>query len=105
MPEPTSLLGFVGDLQSFLAPDPLDALAVDFESLLSGDRVGTLVAEAGSFLGEGDQPTAQFDLLVGDFGLSPLRGAILTEVAAGPTLGDVQVLDQVIDRLAPPGRA
>jgi hypothetical protein len=44
-------------------------------------------------------------LLVGHYRLSPLRGAVLADVAAGPVLGDTQVIDQVIDRLAPPGRA
>ena len=40
MPEPASLLGFVGDLQPFLAPDPLDALAVDRKAVRVRNRVG-----------------------------------------------------------------
>jgi len=73
MPEPTSLLGFVGDLQPFFAPDPLDVLAVDDEAAFPGDRAGTLVAEAGSLLCEGDQPSSQLDLLVGHLRLSSMN--------------------------------
>ena len=64
MPEPASLLGFVGDLEPFFAPDPLDALAVDRKPVLLRDRVGAAIAEARSLLGEGDQPGSKLLLLV-----------------------------------------
>ena len=50
--DPAPLLGFVGDLQAFFAPEPLDALAVELETVLDGDRVGALVSVAGLVLGE-----------------------------------------------------
>ena len=72
--------------------------------IVHSDRVGTFVAEAGPLLGEGDQPGSKFLLNIGHDWLSPLGRAVLADVSAGPAFGDREVLDQVFDRLAPPGR-
>jgi hypothetical protein len=95
----------VSDLQSFLAPDPLDALAVDREAALLRDRMSPAIAEAGPLLGESDQPGPKLYLLIGHLGLSSLSRAVLADYLAGPALGDVEVADQVINRLSSPDRA
>jgi hypothetical protein len=103
--KPLALAASRGHAEAFLAPEPLDGLAVDRPALLAELGVGAAVAPAGMGPAELAELFTQRPVAVWLDRLVALGGAVLPDQPARPPLGDPEHPLQVLDGAAPAGRA
>jgi hypothetical protein len=95
-PAPFGLPG--GDFQPLAPPDPLDPFVVDDPACHRSQHFRDLpIAVAAILAGQFDDVGGQPLLVVWPSGNAALRGSVLSEHAADPPLGQLQLRSNVVD--------
>jgi hypothetical protein len=103
--QPLAFAPLGGHAQAFLAPQPLDGLAVDRPPLLAELGVRPAIIPPGMRPAELAQLVTEGSVPVRFHGLVALGGAVLPDQLARPPLGDPEYPLKVLDGAAPAGRA
>ena len=101
--QPLALAPLGGHAQAFLAPQPLDRLAVHHPVLLAQHGVGAAIAPARMDPAERTELLTERSIPVGLHRLVALGAAVLPDQLARPPLGDPEHPLQVLDGAAPAG--
>jgi len=97
-PEPAAFGLFGGDFQPLAPPDPLDPLIVDDPAYRRSQHLSDLtIAIAAILAGQFDDVGGQPFLVVWPRGNAALRGSVLSEHAANPSLGQLQLGSNIVD--------
>lgn len=104
-PQTSALWLFVGNLQPFAPPDPLDPLVIDEPARMTQQRGDLAIAVAAILTGKIDDISGQPFFVVAPRWRLALRRAILSERRTGATLGDAKLTSDMLDALPPAGGA
>ena len=95
----------MGHLQPLASPDPLDPLVVDEPACVTQQSADLAIAVAAVLAGELDEVGGELLLVITALRDLALRRAVLAERRAGATLGDVQLMSNMLDTGATTRRA